>query len=379
MATLKHKHSYEVCRRSFEDCETVSKYNKRLVLNFIDRKIARTGKDAHSYNQMRINSLKWLAEYFGGDKELDKLTHNELSMCAEDLKRSKLSKTYLKKRVEIIVSFYSFLCGRDRDRFAKLIYYEDDMEHPIFHIGKITKLEKKEKPVLSIKEVEQLITKATLPHYAYYFAVMFDGGLRSEEFLALRFKDFKEKYHEGQLYYELYVWYGTHNGNDRTIALTMFPNVIKEQLDARKKELGKNYCDEEKVFHHQTKTACEICNKFVKKEIAKILEKPNAKKFHNHSLRHSSCSYYYCNLEFSEADLEARFGWEPTSRQKREYIILRKNVSKKSIEHMRKKHSAINNEEITNELKKYTCLFWKLDNEEGEINMEELKNDSINF
>lgn len=373
MVTDKHKLKYEVCRRGFENSDEVSMYNKSLIIDFVEKKgdKCETGNFPYSYSCMRINCLKWLAKFFD-DKDLDKLTHQELLMCGRELRRStKWKKQYKKKWCDILNSFFAFLCGRDINKLNNLIY--DEQNDRVFSVGKVLKRDKKEKPLLTYEEVEKLVSEAKLPHYAYYFAVMFDGGMRIEEFLALRFKDITPKVQDGQEYYEFHIWYGTKNrGESRDIALTMYPNVIKEQLERRKQELGDKYSEDEKVFNYQTNTADSICNKFVKSEIARILKKENALAYHNHSIRHSSATYYYCDLDFSDALLEARFGWGPKSNERREYVQLRNNISKKQISEMRTAHIKVRTNEISYELEK-TKEEIKKEREDWSKEMDEFK------
>ena len=379
MVTEKHIHRYNVCIGGFKNCNTVSEYNKNLILNFIEKKgnKTKTREFPYSYSSMRINCLKWLSIY-SQNKDLDKLTHEELLVCSRELiQTDKWKKQYKKKWCAIINSFFTFICGRDANKLKSLIY--DDENDKIFDVGRVERKDKKEKVILTYDEVEKLILETSLPHYAYFFSVMFDGGMRIEEFLRIKFKNFKLKKEQNQEYYELDVGYSDKSkGKFRTIALTMYPNVIKTHLENRKKEIGRNYNEDCFVFNHTTINADSICNKFIKKEIKKILNKENSNKYHNHSFRSSSATYYYCDLNFSDALLEARFAWEPNSPERREYVQLRNNISKKQVSEMRIAHIKVRTDEITYEFEDYKK---QTENEKTHLKKEivQLKNDFNNL
>jgi integrase len=321
MESLKVKRDKERYERTLFNfnASNLSDKNKQLILNYINLVTHyRKNKSVQPYgvNTTRILILKRFCEYV--KKDLDKVTNFDLIRFAMDLdqdifksERGKpYSLGYKEKFSKMINSFYTYHYGKDKETLNNLIL--DQFGKKILSFKGESQ---KEKPVLTYNQIKLIIEKSESLEEMFFISCLFDGGFRIEEFLNIRFCDVEEKKGEKQRYYIFKVTQGTKTGKSRLVGLYNFPNVIQRYLDVFVK---KGYKTTDYLFQYTP----QYCNRLIKLMLIKYLgfSEEEAKKYHNHSLRHSSATYYAVYVAKREAEIYRRFGWSFGSKEAREYI-----------------------------------------------------------
>ncbi len=118
----------------------------------------------------------------------------------------------------------------------------------------------------------------------------------------------------------------------RYVSLFMFPEIIKRKLNEVRSR--KDYSRNSYIINKSPK----YFNLQIKKALINILgfDEEFASLFHNHSLRHSSASYYAVYVAEREADIYRRYGWSFGSDEAREYVQLMYSNDEKEEQQFRK-------------------------------------------
>lgn len=314
-------------KKNFCESKLISEHNKKLVEKYISSvTLYRSNKSTlpYSMNSNRYNILKKVLETIWKDKKLDEIDYKDVEdlACAFDNNeiqnenngmKKPYSLGYKQQFCKIINSFFINYYGRDKSKADNIILNEVGKK-----ILNINPKKYSEKPTLSYEETKKLVENSPKIKTAYYFATLFGGGFRIEEFLNIRFKDIEKQKGEKQEFYTFHVTQGTKTGKTRRVNIFLFTEIIKEYLTELKND--ENYNEDNFVF----KGSQQSCNKLIKKALKDKLHysEEKAKTYHNHSMRHSSATYYATNISKNDTDLYKRFGWSYGSDEAKEYVMM---------------------------------------------------------
>lgn len=326
----REKKKFEKDKSSFENSQKISQHNKDLVNRFIINVTQnRRNRSSYpfSYNGMRYTILKKICEDIFPNRNLDELTNHDIENFSIDLETDKIQNTTLKNPkpyslgykeqiCKVFNSFFQYHFGRQKQKYEDLMLNQFGKK-----ILNITSEKYQEKAILSYNEIKELIESTKGTKHAYYYACLFDGGFRIEEFLNVRYKDIIRQEGEKQDYYIFNITKGTKTSKPRKVSLYIFPEIIREYLE----ELQENYRKQNKEISPEDyifSISPQVCNRNIKRHIQTILKRHDYESFKNHSLRHSSATYYALNVAEREADIYSRYGWAFGSSEAREYIQL---------------------------------------------------------
>jgi integrase len=326
MVSLKEERDvkkFEKDKKSFDKSKNITEHNKKLVHRYIktatqNRK--KTENSPHSYNSLRYTIMKKILEDVWNNKDLETITHQDIEQFEEDLSLNKIKNTnstipkpyansYKSKFGKIITEYFKYYFGRDKTSFDNLIL--NDFGNKILTV---TCEKFKEKKILNYNEVSKIVKETSKISDAFYFACLFDGGFRIEEFLNITYEDITLKAGTKQDYFIFKVKVGTKTGKPRQVPLYSYTELVKRYLETLedKGEIKPNT----RLFPFTP----QYCNKLIKKVVYDVLGREDFKQFHNHNLRHSSATHYALNVAKREASIYTRFGWVFGSPEAREYI-----------------------------------------------------------
>jgi len=334
-------------RRAFNNSKTISKYNKDLVNQFIEDMSdeSRSGDRPYEFNGSRFIVLKLLGEKLLTNKKFNEITMEEVRSIGNTLKSNiivkkngeEYSKSYKKQIFKIINSFYEYLFGTNSEKFNSMFFTKNGRRR-VLRVGEIKETDMKPKPILNEEEISILVKETENYKYRFFFAVMFEGGFRIEEFLNIKFKDIEKN--EEFNSYSFKVTEGTKTSKSRVVSLTIFPGVVEEYLNKRKNDLNIDDIREEYIYPMSS----QQMNRVIKKQIEQILGRGDFKDFHNHSFRHSSATHFA--LHFNEAQMDDHFGWAYGSTEKRAYIQRSNAISESKINKQKNSVGVKNNEKL---------------------------------
>lgn len=377
---------FEKDKRTFENCQNISEKNKKLVDRYIkDATSNRLNKSEYpySYNSMRYTLMKKLCEEIFIGKNLDELTQEDLMEFEENLQTDKIkntankvakkySQSYKSKFGKIIMEFYKYLYGRDKESYNNLVL--NQFGNKIL----TTAYERfKKKPILYYDDVRRIIKKTDKILIAVYFAVMFDGGPRIEAFLNTKFSDIIEKEGEQQNYFVFSFPTFSKHKKGATIPLYLFYPTIKEYIEQEKSK--KDFNPNNYFFPK----SAQWCNKMFKKAVKDYLgEWANGfhyKDFHNHSGRHSSATHYALNVAKRESAIYQRYGWAFGSEEAREYIQLIAAKDSEEEKLFRKSAVAEETRGYKDQLKQLTAKLDQLSEENRRLKEDNLEESNENL
>ncbi len=163
----------------------------------------------------------------------------------------------------------------------------------------------KEVPTLSKEEVESAVSQSKLRDKVI-FQLLFDGGLRADEFLHVRFSDVYDDTLKSEGYYKVRIVKS--KTLPRTVGLTLplSTEVLGQWLKTNKGMVG------------TSKPLVQLSYRHLNLTVARLGLSVLGKKITPHVLRHSSATYY-CHY-LSQYQLCKRYGWSMNSEQPRRYI-----------------------------------------------------------
>jgi len=243
-----------------------------------------------------LGSLSRISDWI--KKPFTNLTQEELESFILDLERDKYKKKDGQNfseatKVDFKKILRKFIVWMNRNNKTKLdISFIDTYE------------EEKEIPALTRQEVEKLISRTNNDRTRFILKVLFDGGLRIEEFLNLRCDDLKWK--EDLSCYMVRI--RVSKTKPRTISLQLSTKEINDYIEELK---------ENKKFKPE-KLLVNMNYDAVRVMLKRLGEKVLDKKVTPHLLRHTSATYYANKLSYFQ--LCYRYGWTMSSKQPNRYI-----------------------------------------------------------
>ncbi|MBD3248488.1 tyrosine-type recombinase/integrase [Candidatus Woesearchaeota archaeon] len=178
-----------------------------------------------------------------------------------------------------------------------------------------------EVPALSRDEVSKVVNNIKLRDKVIW-QVMFDAGLRNDEFVNVRFKDIKDDLLDAEGYYKVRVTVS--KTKLRTVGLTLSETtpLLKRWLESNQDKIG------------TSKPLIGLSKPAVSKVIKRTGRMFLNKNVFPHLLRHSSATYY-CHL-LSQYQMCKRYGWIMSSDMPQRYIdregVDDESINKKVIE-----------------------------------------------
>lgn len=238
-----------------------------------------------------------LLKYFN-NKSIPKLTKTDMQEFIDALNRDIIRKQnnrpyseYTKKDIKIVIRTY--LKWRVPKKYAVLTDWFD------------TRIKKTTPEYLSEAEIGKLYNACKTNSERFLICVLFDSGMRAEEFLNVRFEDIIEPT-ESFPYYKIQVKEEYSKTDGRTIGLywNKSTNTIRDYLA----ECDKN--PKEPVF----KKTYNAIRMYLRRLGKRILNK----RVHCHLFRKSSATYYASKL--NRQQLCIRYGWKFSSNMPDIYI-----------------------------------------------------------
>jgi len=308
----KRTHQYEREMRKLEADTSINVKDKELMLKFVwDCKMGKTtsGKSKKKVGDARIlkyiQTLKVLSVWLG--KPFEEVTQEDLEklVCGieeniykkREANYSEETKADYKKALR---KFYKWLGKPGLVEFISLTVKPKDV------------------PALKREEAENMVNST--PHTAMKAAIMvlFDGGLRIEEFLNLRIRDLtKEKYGNDNDCYWIDIRYSKTFA--RKIPLPLCTKYLAEWLEEHP-----NKKDPEAQLFPFTYPS-------IRKRLKTLAQKALKRNVNPHMLRHSSATYWATKM--NRYQLCAKYGWAFSSDMPDRYIerkgIIFKQIAEK--------------------------------------------------
>jgi len=175
----------------------------------------------------------------------------------------------------------------------ELIYYTDRYSEQV------------EIPALKREEVERMMAAQPLRNKVI-LVLLYDGGLRAEEFLNVRFSDIKDDERKSSGYYKVRVIVS--KTKTRTVALMMdfSTEIIDSWLALNKEKVGTDQQFVDLTYNNLNHNIRNIGKSILHKRV------------YPHLLRHSSVTWYCHKL--NQYQLNKRYGWSMGSRTAMIYI-----------------------------------------------------------
>lgn len=167
-----------------------------------------------------------------------------------------------------------------------------------------------EKPVLSIKEVEEFARGFKKTELQLLVLILFDSGFRIQEMLSVRKKDLTWESFGGK---ERCFWIACNESKTETrkIPIPLFTEDIQNFYNSL---YYRGLSENDKLFNIQYKTILMAFS-----DNSKRLYKGD-KKITPHALRHSSATYYAKEFNGNMNTIATRYGWSFSSKELKTYI-----------------------------------------------------------
>lgn len=225
-------------------------------------------------------------------KPLEKLTEKDMQNFINDLQKDKIisvrfNKPYSETTKQLIkINLRIYLKWRLPSKYTELTDWFD------------TKVKNKTPITLSEAEVERLYENAGNIENRFLIAVLFDSGLRAEEFHNIRFGDIEEP-NENCPYYKITIRTEYSKTEGRTIGM-FWKHSTKAIKDYLKEYSG-----------NQTEVVWSKEYANTRKWLYRFGKKVLRKRVHYHLFRKSSATYYADKL--NRQQLCIRYGWKFSS------------------------------------------------------------------
>lgn len=305
--TIDTKYSYEKALNSLKklsarNMKLIKEYDDAASIGMAARKEARKKQVGVRARIKNIYLLKIAAKFL--KKDFDKISVEDMKKLVKALSENKLKKQNGKNYSEqtkanikkTIIIFLRFIFKSKPRKFEKLTEWID------------TGFKKKEKQELNEEEVKKLLAHCNNLRQKVLVAVLFDSGVRIEEFLNIRIGDLTEV--QGAVpYYRILIRGEFSKTEGRTISLFWQPTteLINDWLS-----IHPNKDNNEAVLFDTTYDAA-------RKVLHKIGKRALKKSVTPHLLRHSSATYY-AGRGADYFQLCKRYGWAIGSNVPHTYI-----------------------------------------------------------
>lgn len=277
--------------------------NRELILDYLkDCELGKTIKNRAKKKigiGRRLKILSSLSRISNWTKRhFTTLTQEELENFILDLERNKYQKKDGKNFSDSTkVDFKKIL--------RKFILWMNKNKKTSLDVSFIdTYQEEKEVPALTREEVEKLISRTNNLKTRFIIKVLFDGGLRIEEFLNLRCDDLNWKKDLDCYMIRIRI----SKTKPRTISLQLSTKEIDDHIEELKE--NKQFKPESQLIN-MSYDAVRIMLKRLGKKVLNKRVTP-------HLLRHTSATYYANKLSYFQ--LCYRYGWTMSSKQPNRYI-----------------------------------------------------------
>ena len=254
------------------------------------------------------------------NKESSQLTQEDIITYSDDLAQDKIKKNIqgqhkkgdkpykeaVKLRVKYSLAVYlKWLLKEKSASFVQVLKIKPQIKQPSVDF-------------LSEEEVKKLLNACKNDEERFLVGILFDSGLRAEEFYNIRKEDIEMPKENG--YYRVHIKTEYSKTQGRTISLTWYQSydLVKNYLQQRVMEGIKMG---EPVFNMKYRTAREF--------LYRLGQRTLGRRLYFHLFRHSSATYYASKI--NRQQLCIRYGWAFSSDMPDTYIS-RSGVDMKDVE-----------------------------------------------
>ena len=254
------------------------------------------------------------------NKESSQLTQNDIETYSDDLAQDKIKKNIqgkhkkgdkpykepVKLRIKYSLAVYlKWLLKEKAASFVQVLKIKPQIKKPSVDF-------------LSEEEVKKLLNACKSDEERFLIGILFDSGLRAEEFYNIRKEDIEPPKDSG--YYRVHIKTEYSKTQGRTISLTWYQSydLVKNYLQQRTAEgirIG------EPIFNMKYRTAREF--------LYRLGQRVLGRRLYFHLFRHSSATYYASKI--NRQQLCIRYGWAFSSDMPDTYIS-RSGVDMKDVE-----------------------------------------------
>lgn len=291
--------TYRTALSAFEKNKRVNSTNKQTILSFLkDCEMGKTVKNRikKKLSPSRCNRLLDMLKLFSSllEKEFSKITQEELETFIHDFENDKYKKSDGNKYSESTKVYY-------KKGFRKFSTWMKEKGLCSFDFSFMETCEPvKEVPALTREEIEKMINRAGEIRDRAMIMILFDSGVRVEEFLNIRMKHVRKK----EDYYQVRIEYS--KTKPRTVSIPMSTKLLEDWLN--------EYPDKE----YPEAQLFPLTYDAVRMTVKRLARKALNKNITVHQLRHSSATFYCHKL--SSYQLCYRYGWSMASDQPARYI-----------------------------------------------------------
>ena len=328
-----HRRNLEVRKDSIKHWK-ISKEDKKDLIIFLEElglgKV-NLGKKITETRQLKyLDILKTPLEFF--NKPTSKLTlkdveNFEKELSSNKMKRYKKMPFALSTKADIrrILRVYLRWKLGDNDNFRKLTNWFD------------TRVKSQTHNFLSEQEIEKLYKHSKTNAERFFITVLFDSGVRAEEFHNLRYEDIElPKDKDSFVRITIKTEYSKTEGRTISLYWKYSLEAVRDYIQDREKEGIKS---NEAIFKNSYDNMRQVLHRLGKKVLDKSL--------HYHLFRHSSATYYAPKM--NRQQLCYRYGWKFSSDMPDIYIS-RAGMENKELDN---KFSSVEVEDLKRKLEKH--------------------------
>lgn len=323
-----HQRNLEARKKAVKSWKIAEKDKKDLFLFLKDLELGKVNKGKRiSRNRLLkyLDILKPALTFF--NKPAADLTIKDIEKFERALGTGKI-KSYKAKP-------YSINSQADIKKCLKIYFKWKGLDNSLFD-WLDTRVPNKTPDYLSEQEVNRLYKACKSNEERYLIAVLFDGGMRAEEFFNIRKEDLQlPEGKESFVKITLKEEYSKTKGRVISLYWKYSLEAVRDFLEQRIKEDIKS---SEQIFILKY----DNVRQFLRRLGNKVLNKP----LHFHLFRHSSATYYATKL--NRQQLCYRYGWAFSSRMPDVYIS-RAGMENKELD---EKFSSTEIEDLKNELER---------------------------
>ncbi len=262
--------------------------------------------------------LRTSLEYL--NKESSKLTQEDIITYSDDMSQDKVKKNIQGKHKKGDKPYKEPV--KLRIKYSLAVYLKwllKEKSAPFVEILKIKpQIKKSSVDFLSEEEIKKLLNGCKNDEERFLIGILFDSGLRAEEFYNIRKEDIELPKESG--YYRIHIKTEYSKTQGRIISLTWYQSyeLVKNYLQKRTME---GIRTGEPVFSMKYRTAREF--------LYRLGERVLGRKLYFHLFRHSSATYYASKI--NRQQLCIRYGWAFSSDMPDTYIN-RSGIDMKDVE-----------------------------------------------
>lgn len=298
------------------------------------------------------------------NKESSKLTKKDVIAYSDDLAGDRIKKNIQGKHEKGDKPYKEPV--KLRIKYSLAVYLKwrlKDKATPFVEVLKIKPtIKRKSVDFLTEEEVTKLLNNCKSDEERFLIGILFDSGLRAEEFYNIRKEDIELP--KDAKYYRIHIKTEYSKTQGRTISLAWHKSydIMKAYLEKRASE---GIRAGEPVFLMKYRTAREF--------LYRLGQRVLGRKLYFHLFRHSSATFYANKI--NRQQLCIRYGWEFSSDMPDTYIS-RSGVDMKDIEEKADNIERIQIKEENNRLKTEVALIRET-SEKGRDEIENLKKQQI--